>query len=76
MYHLETKVFIDENTLEAKRLRNNPIRTFMCDDCKSRLDTPKQRQPQVINENPQKQDSHHKIIMNRNKWCDSSHFKA
>ena len=58
MYHLETKVFIDENTLEAKRLRNNPIRTFMCDDCKSRLDTPKQRQPQVINENPQKQDSH------------------
>ncbi|HCG76171.1 YlaI family protein [Staphylococcus caprae] len=53
----ETKVFIDENTLEAKRLRNNPIRTFMCDDCKSRLDTPKQRQPQVINENPQKQDS-------------------
>ena len=53
----ETIVFIDENTLEAKRLRNNPIRTFMCDDCKSRLDTPKQRQPQVINENPQKQDS-------------------
>ncbi len=53
----EIKVFIDENTLEAKRLRNNPIRTFMCDDCKSRLDTPKQRQPQVINENPQKQDS-------------------
>ena len=39
-------------------VRNNPIRTFMCDDCKSRLDTPKQRQPQVINENPQKQDSH------------------
>ncbi|MDU4744354.1 MAG: DUF2197 domain-containing protein, partial [Staphylococcus epidermidis] len=24
------------------RLKNNPIRTFMCDDCKSRLDTPKQ----------------------------------
>ncbi|WP_126925457.1 DUF2197 domain-containing protein, partial [Staphylococcus epidermidis] len=23
-------------------LKNNPIRTFMCDDCKSRLDTPKQ----------------------------------
>lgn len=43
----DTKVFIDENTVEAKRLRNNPIRTFMCDDCKSRLDTPRQRLPQV-----------------------------
>jgi len=39
----DTKVLIDENTVEAKRLRNNPIRTFMCDDCKSRLDRPKQR---------------------------------
>ncbi|AKL91582.1 DUF2197 domain-containing protein [Staphylococcus capitis] len=44
----DTKVFIDEQTVEAKRLRNNPIRTFMCDDCKSRLDTPKQRKPQVM----------------------------
>ncbi|HCG2489745.1 TPA: DUF2197 domain-containing protein [Staphylococcus aureus] len=39
----EAKVFIDERTTESKRLKNNPIRTFMCDDCKSRLDTPKQR---------------------------------
>lgn len=39
----DTNVLIDENTVEAKRLRNNPIRTFMCDDCKSRLDRPKQR---------------------------------
>ncbi|MBC3014254.1 hypothetical protein KV47_02050 [Staphylococcus haemolyticus] len=39
----DTKVLIDEHTVEAKRLRNNPIRTFMCDDCKSRLDRPKQR---------------------------------
>ncbi|UDI78616.1 DUF2197 domain-containing protein [Staphylococcus taiwanensis] len=39
----DSKVLIDENTVEAKRLRNNPIRTFMCDDCKSRLDKPKQR---------------------------------
>ena len=46
----DTKVLIDENTVEAKRLRNNPIRTFMCDDCKSRLDTPKQRKPQVMDE--------------------------
>ena len=45
-----TKVFIDERTVEAKRLRNNPIRTFMCDDCKSRLDTPKQRKSQMVNE--------------------------
>ncbi|WP_126715169.1 DUF2197 domain-containing protein, partial [Staphylococcus epidermidis] len=22
--------------------KNNPIRSFMCDDCKSRLDSPKQ----------------------------------
>lgn len=41
----DTTVHIDENTVGAKRLRNNPIRTFMCDDCKSRLDTPKQPQP-------------------------------
>ena len=46
----DTKVFIDENTVEAKRLRNNPIRTFMCYDCKSHLDTPKQRKPQVMDE--------------------------
>ncbi|PSN05520.1 DUF2197 domain-containing protein [Staphylococcus aureus] len=35
----DAKVFIDERTTESKRLKNNPIRTFMCDDCKSRLDT-------------------------------------
>ncbi len=29
--------------LSLNDLKNNPIRTFMCDDCKSRLDTPKQR---------------------------------
>lgn len=39
----DTEVLIDENTLEAKQLRNNPIRTFMCADCKSRLDVPRQR---------------------------------
>jgi len=39
----DTEVFIDQNTLEAKRLRNDPMHTFMCDKCKSRLDTPKQR---------------------------------
>lgn len=39
----DRKVFIDENALEAKRLLNNPIKTFMCDECKSRLDSPKQR---------------------------------
>ncbi|AQM40330.1 MULTISPECIES: DUF2197 domain-containing protein [Staphylococcus] len=39
----DTEVFIDQNTLEAKRLRNDPMHTFMCDECKSRLDTPKQR---------------------------------
>ena len=38
----DRKVFIDE-AVEAKRLQNNPIRTFMCDDYKSRLDKPKQR---------------------------------
>ena len=38
----DTEVYIDERTLEAKRLRNDPIHTFMCDECKSRLDTPKQ----------------------------------
>ncbi|HEI7415654.1 TPA: DUF2197 domain-containing protein [Staphylococcus aureus] len=32
----DAKVFIDERTTESKRLKNNPIRTFMCDDCKSR----------------------------------------
>ncbi|WP_145460721.1 DUF2197 domain-containing protein, partial [Staphylococcus saprophyticus] len=31
----DTKVLIDERTVEAKRLRNNPIKTFMCSDCKS-----------------------------------------
>ncbi|MGJ5712223.1 DUF2197 domain-containing protein [Staphylococcus auricularis] len=39
----DTEVYIDENTLEAKRLRNDPMHTFMCDECKSRLDKPKQR---------------------------------
>ncbi|NWK84497.1 DUF2197 domain-containing protein [Staphylococcus sp. GSSP0090] len=39
----DMEVFIDQNTLEAKRLRNDPMHTFMCDECKSRLDTPKQR---------------------------------
>ncbi|MBF0738608.1 DUF2197 domain-containing protein [Staphylococcus arlettae] len=39
----DTTVLIDENTLEAKRLRNDPMHTFMCDECKSRLDRPKQR---------------------------------
>ncbi|WP_210129457.1 DUF2197 domain-containing protein [Staphylococcus sp. GDX8P66P] len=39
----DTEVFIDQNTLEAKRLRNDPMHTFICDECKSRLDTPKQR---------------------------------
>ena len=39
MYYFDTKVLIDERTVEAKRLRNNPIKTFMCSDCKSRLDT-------------------------------------
>lgn len=39
----DTEVYIDERTLEAKRLRNDPIHTFMCDECKIRLDTPKQR---------------------------------
>lgn len=34
---------MDENTLEAKQLRNHPMRTFMCEDCRSRLDVPKQR---------------------------------
>lgn len=39
----DTEVLLDENTVIAKRLKNNPIQTFMCDECKSRLDTPKQR---------------------------------
>lgn len=39
----DTEVLLDENTRLAKRLKNNPIKTFMCDECKSRLDTPKQR---------------------------------
>ncbi|MCS4486725.1 YlaI family protein [Staphylococcus americanisciuri] len=39
----DTDVMLDENTLLAKQLQNNPIRTFMCDECKSRLDTPRQR---------------------------------
>ncbi|ANZ33671.1 DUF2197 domain-containing protein [Staphylococcus carnosus] len=39
----DTEVLIDENTLESKQLNNNPIRTFMCGECKSRLDVPKQR---------------------------------
>ncbi|AVP36780.1 DUF2197 domain-containing protein [Staphylococcus felis] len=37
-----TEVLLDENTLLAKQLKNNPIKTFMCDECKSRVDTPKQ----------------------------------
>ncbi|MGV3125431.1 DUF2197 domain-containing protein [Staphylococcus epidermidis] len=39
---LDNKVFIDEHTVDAKLLKNKPIRNFMCDDCKSRIDTPKQ----------------------------------
>ncbi|MGV3243684.1 DUF2197 domain-containing protein [Staphylococcus sp. 11261D007BR] len=39
----DTEVLLDENTLLAKRLKNNPIKTFMCDECKSRVDSPKQR---------------------------------
>lgn len=39
----DTEVLLDEDTLIAKRLKNNPIQTFMCDECKSRLDTPKHR---------------------------------
>ncbi|MCD8914498.1 MULTISPECIES: DUF2197 domain-containing protein [Staphylococcus] len=39
----DTEVLIDENTLEAKQLKNHPMRTFMCEECKSRLDVPKQR---------------------------------
>ena len=39
----DTEVLLDENTVIAKRLKNNPIQSFMCDECKSRLDTPKQR---------------------------------
>lgn len=39
----DMEVLLDENTVIAKRLKNNPIQTFMCDECKSRLDTPKQR---------------------------------
>lgn len=39
----DTEVLLDEKTRLAKRLKNNPIKTFMCDECKSRLDTPKQR---------------------------------
>ncbi|AKS73966.1 hypothetical protein RN70_08655 [Staphylococcus schleiferi] len=38
----DTEVLLDEHTRLAKRLKNNPIKTFMCDECKSRLDTPKQ----------------------------------
>ncbi|EJD5693614.1 DUF2197 domain-containing protein [Staphylococcus pseudintermedius] len=41
----DTEVLLDENTRLAKRLKNNPIKTFMCDECKSRLDTPKQHPP-------------------------------
>lgn len=43
----DTKVLIDKNTLEAKRLRNDPMHTFMCDECKSRLDSPKQRKHHI-----------------------------
>ena len=68
----DTKVFIDENTVEAKRLRNNPIRTFMCDDCKSRLDTPKQRKPQVM-EDISKTEIIQSIKMNYKKRCDLSY---
>ncbi|UXR49338.1 YlaI family protein [Staphylococcus simulans] len=39
----DTEVLMDENTLEAKQLRNHPMRTFMCEDCRSRLNVPKQR---------------------------------
>ncbi|MGX0563660.1 MULTISPECIES: DUF2197 domain-containing protein [Staphylococcus] len=39
----DTEVLLDEHTRLATRLKNNPIKTFMCDECKSRLDTPKQR---------------------------------
>ncbi|QLK85744.1 DUF2197 domain-containing protein [Staphylococcus sp. 17KM0847] len=46
----DTEVLLDENTLLAKRLKNNPIRTFMCDECKSRLDTPRQRQHVMYSE--------------------------
>lgn len=42
----DTEVLLDENTLIAKRLKNNPLQTFMCDECKSRLDTPKHRTTQ------------------------------
>ncbi|WP_394812753.1 DUF2197 domain-containing protein [Mammaliicoccus sciuri] len=34
-------VNLDSKSKEAKRLRNHPIHTFMCDDCKERLDKPK-----------------------------------
>ncbi|UXR78977.1 MULTISPECIES: YlaI family protein [unclassified Staphylococcus] len=44
----DTEVLLDENTLLSKRLKNNPIRTFMCDECKSRLDTPRQRPAQSL----------------------------
>ncbi|MGV1143383.1 DUF2197 domain-containing protein [Staphylococcus aureus] len=43
---VDAKVFIDERTTESKQLENNPIRTFMCDDCKSRLDTPEKQRAQ------------------------------
>ncbi|MBI5975824.1 DUF2197 domain-containing protein [Staphylococcus canis] len=39
----DTEVLLDEHTLLAKQLRNHPIKTFMCDECKSRVDTPKQK---------------------------------
>ena len=39
----DTEVLMDENTLEAKQLRNHPMRTVRCEDCRSRLDVPKQR---------------------------------
>ncbi|WP_436878353.1 DUF2197 domain-containing protein [Mammaliicoccus sciuri] len=39
----DSVVNLDSKSKEAKRLRNHPIRTFMCDDCKARLDKPKSK---------------------------------
>ncbi|WP_105995693.1 DUF2197 domain-containing protein [Staphylococcus agnetis] len=57
----DTEVLLDENTLIAKRLKHNPIQTFMCDECKSRLDTPKQRLPKEtsIHVSSEKNESSH-----------------
>ncbi|EKU46175.1 DUF2197 domain-containing protein [Staphylococcus massiliensis] len=40
----DTEVMIDDETLEAKRLKNNPIKTYMCPDCKHKLDRPKSKE--------------------------------